>query len=179
MNTVGYGIHLFLPTSSNFLIRASRQEQSSRPTQSVKDATYNENELAQQTESANHAKNDDLNSFVLSCINSQSFDYLGDSDTDTENSSLPSTRRWVWYCKHRACPGYYSAWCCKTNFLLHLYETPVHREDATTTTRNGRRQLAKAWREETAFDLSEPKKRPPEEGRREKTESMQTLDARD
>ncbi|KAJ4361372.1 hypothetical protein N0V85_009413, partial [Neurospora sp. IMI 360204] len=135
---------------------------------SSNEAAHIENELAPQIESANNVKNDNKYNFVYDCITSQTFgDYLGDTDTDTENSSLPPTRRWVWYCKHRACPDYYSAWSCKTNFLLHLYETPVHREDTTTTTREGRRQLAKAWREETAFDLSEPKKRPPEEEDRE------------
>jgi hypothetical protein len=148
----------------NFLIRVAQQEQPDRPTQSVKAAAYVENELARQAESANRATNNGQNNFLLDCINSGSFDYLGDSDTDTENSRLPPTRRWVWYCKHRACPGYYSAWASKTNFLLHLYEAPVHRNDVATTTRDGRRQLAKAWREETAFDLSEPKQRPREEG---------------
>lgn len=88
-------------------------------------------------------------------------EYLADADTDTENSTLPPTRRWVWYCKLKTCPKYYAAWSCKTNFLLHLFETPVHREDSSTTTREGRRQLALAWREETAYDLSEPKKQPP------------------
>lgn len=137
--------------------------------QSGKEATRTENELAGQTESACDTKNDGENNFAFDCITSQSFgDYLGDTDTDTENSKLPPTRRWVWYCKHRSCPGYYSAWSCKTNFLLHLYETPIHREDATTSTPKGRRQLAMAWREETTFDLSEPKKRPPEEGNGEK-----------
>lgn len=137
--------------------------------QSGKEATRTENELAGQTEDAYDSKNDGENNFVSDCIASQSFgDYLGDTDTDTENSNLPPTRRWVWYCKHRSCPDYYSAWSCKTNFLLHLYETPIHREDATTSTRKGRRQLAKAWREETTFDLSEPKKRPPVEGNGEK-----------
>ncbi|KAI1144933.1 hypothetical protein F4825DRAFT_475223 [Nemania diffusa] len=93
----------------------------------------------------------------------QSFgDYLGDDDTDTENASLPPHRRWVWYCKHRTCPKYYCAWTCKTNWLVHLYETPVHREDSATTTREGRLELSRAWREETAFDLSEPKKMPPD-----------------
>lgn len=148
---------------ANFPVRASCQDQPDGLTLSVNEATY-ENELVRQTESVNPARNDHQNSFLFDGINSHSFsDYLRDSDTDTENSSLPPTRRWVWYCKHRTCPGYYSAWLRKTNFLLHLYETPVHREDATTTTQDGRRQLAKAWREETAYDLSEPKKRPPKE----------------
>ena len=47
-------------------------------------------------------------------------DYLTDADTDTENSSLSSDRRWVWYCKLRSCPDYYSAWTCITKFLLDL-----------------------------------------------------------
>jgi hypothetical protein len=45
-----------------------------------------------------------------------------------------------------------------------LYETSLHREDAITRTREGRRKLARSWREERAYDFSEPKKRSPEEG---------------
>jgi hypothetical protein len=101
--------------------------------------------------------------FVSECISAQSFaDYLADADTDTDNDILPHTRRWAWYCKKPECPGYYSAWLSKTNFLLHLYESTVHREDSATQTLEGRRQLATKWREETAFDMSEPKKVPPE-----------------
>jgi hypothetical protein len=110
----------------------------------------------------------DETNFVSRSLAAQSFSsYLTDSDTDTENSVLPPNRRWVWYCKLRNCPGYYSAWSCKTNFLLHLYETPVHREDASTKTREGRRRLARSWREETAYNLSEPKKMPPQDGETE------------
>ncbi|KAI2625545.1 hypothetical protein GGS21DRAFT_307041 [Xylaria nigripes] len=90
-------------------------------------------------------------------------DFLDDTDTDTDNLELPHTRRWAWYCKDRACPGYYAAWLCKTNFLLHLCETPVHREDPVARTRAGRRELARAWRVETTRDLSEPKQMPPQE----------------
>ncbi|KAI0509023.1 hypothetical protein F5B22DRAFT_649520 [Xylaria bambusicola] len=46
--------------------------------------------------------------------------------------------------------------------LVHLYETPVHREDSTTTTREARLKLSKEWRVETAFDMSEPKEMPPD-----------------
>jgi hypothetical protein len=42
-----------------------------------------------------------------------------------------------------------------------LYETPVHREQSATQTGKARRRLARAWRAETAFDLSEPKRIPP------------------
>ncbi|PLB47850.1 hypothetical protein P170DRAFT_447718 [Aspergillus steynii IBT 23096] len=102
-------------------------------------------------------------SFISRCIAAQSFaDYLTESDTDIENSTLPPSRRWLWYCKLPDCPKYYSAWTCKTNFLLHLYETPIHREDGNTKTREDRRTLARSWREETAYDLSEPKKSPPQ-----------------
>lgn len=108
-------------------------------------------------------------SFASRCIAAQSFaDYLTDADTDTENSTLPSSRRWVWYCKLPHCPGYYSAWTCKTNFLFHLYETPAHLNDAAIKTRAGRRSLANNWKEEKAFDLSEPKKQSP---RNEETEN--------
>lgn len=107
--------------------------------------------------------NDNTESFVSRCIAAQSFaDYLNDSDTDTENATLPPSRRWVWYCKLPGCPKYYSAWACKTNFLLHLYETPMHRNDGNTKTREGRRTLARSWRKETAYDLSEPKESPPQ-----------------
>ncbi|OAA63271.1 hypothetical protein SPI_03434 [Niveomyces insectorum RCEF 264] len=85
------------------------------------------------------------------------------TDTDTDNASLPDHRRWVWYCKLRSCPDYYKSWISKTNFLLHLAETSVHRDDPSTKTRKGRQDLAEAWKEETTFDLSEPKKRSPEE----------------
>ncbi|KAF8855940.1 HET-domain-containing protein [Acephala macrosclerotiorum] len=101
--------------------------------------------------------------FVPESNATQSFDtFLVDTDTDADNSTLQYTRRWAWYCRLPACPDYNSAWNCKTNFLLHLYETPVHREDITTKTRRGRRRLARAWRKETAFDMSEPKERLPE-----------------
>jgi hypothetical protein len=100
--------------------------------------------------------------FFLDAIESQSFaDYLEDDDTDAENETLPPSRRWAWCCRLPHCPGYNSAWSCKTNFLLHLYETPVHREQSATQTGKSRRRLARAWRAETAFDLSEPKRIPP------------------
>ncbi|KAE8340223.1 hypothetical protein BDV24DRAFT_134435 [Aspergillus arachidicola] len=107
---------------------------------------------------------DNTESFLSRSIAAQSFaDYLTDSDTDTENSTLPPSRRWVWYCKLPGCPKYYAAWTCKTNFLLHLYETPMHREDDNTKTRESRRTLARNWRAETAYDLSEPKETPPQQ----------------
>lgn len=102
--------------------------------------------------------------FVRDSVAAQSFsEYLADTDTDGENSVLVPSRRYVWYCKLRTCSKYYTAWSCKSNFLLHLYETPLHRDDPTTSTREGRRQLSRSWREETAYDLSEPKKKPPQE----------------
>lgn len=101
---------------------------------------------------------------VRDSVAAQDFsEYLADTDTDGENESLAPSRRYVWYCKLRTCSKYYTAWSCKTNFHLHLYETPVHRDDPNTKTREGRRQLARSWREETAYDLSEPKKEPPHE----------------
>jgi len=109
-----------------------------------------------------HDSEADEQIFVSRSIEAQSFaDYLTETDTDTENASLPHSRRWVWYCKSRYCPKYHSVWTCKTNFLLHLYETPIHREDPSTKTCEGRRLLARSWKEETAYDLSEPKKQPP------------------
>ena len=107
--------------------------------------------------------------YISASIAAQSFsDYLDDKDTDDENSILPPDRRWAWYCKLSTCPKYYSAWSCKSNFLLHLYETPEHYEDKATHTRQGRRELAQAWREETAYDMSEPKKRPPQDKDRQR-----------
>ena len=38
----------------------------------------------------------------------------------------------------------------------------MHRDDPNTKTREGRRQLSRSWREETAYDLSEPKGLPQE-----------------
>ena len=125
-----------------------------------------EDDQTGQMESARGLKINREKDFVRGSMRSRSFEnYFGDTDTDTENSSLPHTRRWVWYCKNPACPKYYAAWTCKSNFILHLYETPIHREDVTTHARDSRRQLVRASREETAFDLSEPKKRPPPQGR--------------
>jgi hypothetical protein len=118
--------------------------------------------------------------FVFDSIASQSFgNYLADTDIDSEHSALRPRRRWVWYCKLRTCPKYYSTWSCKSNFLLHLYETPLHREDATTRIREGRHQLARSWREETAYDLSEPKKGPPQESDEGEKGTMERLRARE
>ena len=71
------------------------------------------------------------------------FDYLTDSDTDADNADLCGARRWAWYCKNPACPKYWSAWSCKSNFWLYLYETTVHHADVRPHTRVGRRELAK------------------------------------
>ena len=60
-----------------------------------------------------------------------------------------------------ACPKYWSAWSCKSNFWLHLYETAVHRADVRTNTRVGRRELAKEWRVETDWEMKEPKQPKP------------------
>ena len=60
---------------------------------------------------------------------------------------------WSWTgINERRCIGY-SAWICKSNFLLHLYETPVYCRDPSTNTHQGRCQLGRSWREETAYDL--------------------------
>lgn len=118
--------------------------------------TSMEDSLAQEISGAESKA---TNKFILDAIESQYFaDYLEDGDTDSENEILPSTRRWTWYCRLPGCPDYYSAWACKTNFLLHLYETPVHREHSATQTGKGRRRLGRAWRQDTAYDLSEPKR---------------------
>ena len=85
------------------------------------------------------------------------------SAIDGENSGLAPSRRYVWYCKLRTCSKHYTASSCKSNFLLHLHETPVHRDDPNTKTREGRRQLSRSRKEETAYDLSEPKKGLPQE----------------
>ena len=94
--------------------------------------------------------------FVRDSVAAQLFsEYLANTDTDEDNSGLAPSRRYVWYCKLRTCPKYYTAWSCKTNFLLHLHETPVHRHDPTTSTRKGRRQFSRSWREEAAYKLGE------------------------
>ena len=85
------------------------------------------------------------------------FDYLTNSDTDADNADLCGARRWAWYCKDPACPKYWVAWSCKSNFWLHLYETAVHRADVRTHTRVGRRELARDWRVETDWEMKEPK----------------------
>jgi hypothetical protein len=100
--------------------------------------------------------------FFLDARESQSFaDYLWDDDTDAENEKLPHARRWAWYCRLPGCPEYNLAWSSKTNFLLHLYKTPIHRAHSATHTGQGRRCLGRAWRAETAFDFREPKRLPP------------------
>ncbi|KAF1815407.1 hypothetical protein P152DRAFT_455112 [Eremomyces bilateralis CBS 781.70] len=113
--------------------------------------------------------------FVGACISDQDFgECLVDTDTDTDNSTLPLTRRWAWYCKPKSCPDYFAAWSCKSNFLPHLYETPIHREDATSRTREGHRNFAKTWREETAYNLSELKNQP-SEGDNDTVKEMQCV----
>jgi hypothetical protein len=62
------------------------------------------------------------------------FDYLTDSDADTDNTNLRSARRWAWYCKEPVCPKYWSDWSCKSNFWLYLYETALHCADVRTHT---------------------------------------------
>lgn len=101
--------------------------------------------------------------FVRDSVAAHSFsEYLADTDTDEENSGFATCRCYVWYCKLRTCTKYYTAWSRKSNFLLHLYETVVHRDDPNTKKSEGRRQLSRSRREETAYDLSEPKKEPPQ-----------------
>lgn len=92
------------------------------------------------------------------------FDYLTNSDTDADNADLCSARRWAWYCKDPACPKYWSAWSCKSNFWLHLYETAVHRADVRTHTRVGRRELAREWKVETDWEMKELKQPKPAPG---------------
>ncbi len=92
------------------------------------------------------------------------FDYLTNSDTDAENADLCGARRWAWYCKDPACPKYWIAWSCKSNFWLHLYETAVHRADVRTHTRVGRRELAREWRVQTDWEMKEPKQPKPATG---------------
>ncbi|KAJ5292151.1 hypothetical protein N7478_001402 [Penicillium angulare] len=80
----------------------------------------------------------DEQTFVSRCIEAQSFaEYLTETDTDAENTSLPHTRRW-------------------TNFLLHLYETLIHREDPSTKSREGRRLLARSWSQKSSRQSWKP-----------------------
>ncbi|TRX96528.1 hypothetical protein FHL15_002800 [Xylaria flabelliformis] len=92
---------------------------------------------------------------------SAQFDYLTSSDTDADNADLFPTHRWAWYCKDPTCPQYWSAWSCKSNFWLHLFETEVHRADLRTHTRVGRRNLAREWRVKTDWEMTEPKQPKP------------------
>ncbi|GAW19312.1 hypothetical protein ANO14919_087980 [Xylariales sp. No.14919] len=92
------------------------------------------------------------------------FDYLTSSDTDADNADLFPTHRWAWYCKDPACPKYWSAWSCKSNFWVHLFETDVHRADLRTHTRVGRRNLAREWRVKTDWQMTEPKQPKPTRG---------------
>jgi hypothetical protein len=70
------------------------------------------------------------------------FDYLTESDTDADNADMCSAHRWAWYCGDPACPKYWSAWPCKSNSWLHLYETAVHDADVRTHTHTGRTSRA-------------------------------------
>ncbi|KAI1748827.1 hypothetical protein F4782DRAFT_343870 [Xylaria castorea] len=92
------------------------------------------------------------------------FDYLTSSDTDADNADLSPTHRWAWYCKDPACPLYWRAWLCKSNFWLHLFETDVHRADSRTRTRVGRRNMAREWRVKTDWEMREPKQPRPTRG---------------
>jgi len=74
---------------------------------------------------------------------------LPDEQRHRRGHDLCSARRWAWYCKDPACPKCWSAWSCKSNFWLHLYETAVHYADIRTYTRVGRRDLAREWRVKT------------------------------
>jgi hypothetical protein len=109
------------------------------------------------TEALDTANIDDVNIDL-----STPFNYQTTSDTDADNADLSQTRRrWVWYCKDRACTKYWSSWSDKSNFWLHLYETAVHRADERTHTRVGRRELAREWRAETDWEMKEPKQPKP------------------
>ena len=61
-----------------------------------------------------------------------------------DNADLYSARRCAWYCNDLACPKYWSAGSCKSNFWLHLYETAVHSRGCTGHTRVGHRELARS-----------------------------------
>lgn len=114
-----------------------------------------ENRSAESTSEAEERASDD---FVARSIAAQEFgEYMTESDTDTENATAPHGRRWVWLCKSPQCSKNGAAWTCKTNWLLHLYETPAHREDQRTRTREGRRALSRSWRAERAYDFSDMK----------------------
>jgi hypothetical protein len=125
---------------------------------------------------------DDESHFGFNGIASQSFgDCLAKTITDTENSTLPSTRRWVWNCKPSHMLKVPVRLVLQKQFLasLVLYKTLLHRKDASTRTQGGERQLEGSWGEGSASDLSEPKERPPEAGGDEGKERMERLHARE
>lgn len=82
------------------------------------------------------------------------------SSSDEDNdASLEVGRVWAYPCKHPSCPFYGKTWTLQSNFLNHLKDFKVHREEAATKDRAGRRQCASEWRYETS--LEEPKRLPP------------------
>ena len=81
------------------------------------------------------------------------------SDEDGDTSSLEPGQIWAYPCKHPSYPYYGKAWTLQSNFLNHLKDFKIHREEAATKDRAGRRQYAREWRYETSVE--EPKRLPP------------------
>jgi len=77
------------------------------------------------------------------------------SDKNGDTSSLEPDRIWAYPCKHPACPYYGKTWMLQSNFLNHLKDFKIHREEVTTKDQAGRRRCAREWRYESS--LEEPK----------------------
>jgi hypothetical protein len=86
-------------------------------------------------------------------------DPASSSDEDGNTTELELGRIWAYPCKHPSCPYYGKTWTLQSNFLNHLKDFTIHRENEATKSRAGRRQCAREWRYETS--LEEPKRLPP------------------
>ncbi len=83
-------------------------------------------------------------------------DPASSSDEDGNTTELELGRIWAYPCKHPSCPCYDKM---HSNFLNHLKDFTLHRENEVTKSRAGRRQCAREWRYETS--LEKPKRLPP------------------
>ena len=82
-----------------------------------------------------------------------------ESDEDGDTSALGLDQVWAYPCKLASCPCYGKTWIRQCNFLNHLKDFQVHRENQATLTRAGRRQQALAWRYQTS--IHDPPRKPP------------------
>jgi hypothetical protein len=78
-----------------------------------------------------------IKSTILTCVLRTAYNLHQHESTEFRYTvsyllALLTCFRVGWYCKDPAFPKYWSAFLCKSNFWLHLYETAVHRADVGT-----------------------------------------------